>query len=58
MITFVYQFKTMGKTAKNTEKKLLLRLPVKLWEKIVSQSAKNNRSVNGQIVQTLQEAER
>ena len=48
----------MGKTAKNTEKKLLLRLPVKLWEKIVSQSAKNNRSVNGQIVQTLQEAER
>jgi len=45
----------MGKTSQNNEKKLLLRLPVKLWERIVKGSNKNSRSVNGEIVNTLRE---
>jgi len=45
----------MTKTDKNTEKQLLLRLPLGLWEKVFKFSKKNNRSINGEIVQTLQE---
>lgn len=45
----------MEKTAKKSEKKLLLRLPTKIWERILKASNKNSRSVNGEIVHSLRE---
>ncbi len=35
------------------EKKVLLRLPERLWNRVWMQSRKNNRSINGEIITVL-----
>jgi len=43
------------KNGKNKTKNVLLRLPEDVWRRVFERSKKNNRSINGQIVQELQE---
>lgn len=40
----------MTKSAKNTEKKRLLRLPAKTDKAVIERAKENQRSVNGQII--------
>lgn len=43
----------MAKTGKKDEKKLLLRLPLKIAKAVEKRAADNQRSLNGQIVYEL-----
>lgn len=43
----------MAKTGKKEEKKLLLRLPLKIAKAVEKRAADNQRSLNGQIVYEL-----
>jgi hypothetical protein len=45
----------MEKMLKQDEKRLLLRMPNKLFELVKKRSVKNNRSINKQILHELQE---
>lgn len=45
----------MDKTAEIKEKKVLLRLPERLWNRVWTQSRKNNRSINGEIITLLED---
>ena len=40
----------MTKTAENSEKKILLRLPAKVANEVAKRAKQRQRSVNGQIV--------
>jgi len=43
----------MGNEVKKQEKKLLLRLPAKTWEKVWKRACSQSRSINGQITYEL-----
>ena len=43
----------MAKTPEKTEKKLLLRLPIKTAKAVKERAKQNQRSINGQIVYEL-----
>lgn len=45
----------MAKTAKKTEKKLLLRIPIKAYDAVKKSAEENKRSVNSELEFSIEE---
>ena len=54
-ICVVKRYKIMGKTTKKDEKKILLRLKSKAFERLRKAAEVNNRSINSEISYTIEQ---